>query len=81
MAQSKIPAKCCECGLIGPKRRLAARLGWVRKNGRDPKWLCPKDGEVWRKAEQARAAEINRDQEASRAKLGTALLAAPGLVL
>ena len=60
MAQSKQPAKCSECGLVGPARKKAAKAGWVRKRGRSPDWLCPEDGEVWRREENLRLQDEDR---------------------
>lgn len=47
MSQAKLPAKCSECGLVGPPRKKAAKEGWVRRSyGGSSKsdWLCPDHG-------------------------------------
>lgn len=69
MAQSKQPAKCSECGLVGPARKKATKAGWVRKRGRSPDWLCPEDGEVWMRAENLRLQDEDRKFRDRRAKL------------
>lgn len=47
MGQSKLPAKCAECGLEGPPRKLAVKEGWVRVSyggSTRAEWLCPPHG-------------------------------------
>ena len=47
MSQSKLAAKCSECGLVGPSRKKAQAEGWVRRSyGGSSKsdWLCPEHG-------------------------------------
>lgn len=43
MGESKIPAKCDECGTKGPPRKQAAREGWrsSRHRNRRSIWVCP----------------------------------------
>ncbi len=60
MGQSRLPAKCSECGIVGPSRNKATKEGWVRKRGVDPDWLCPEDGEVWMREEKLRLQDEDR---------------------
>jgi hypothetical protein len=80
MGQSKLPAKCSECGLVGPSRKKATKGGWVRKSGRDPDWLCPEHGPEWQREEDARLEVKDRKLQASRAKLARIMPILPTLM-
>jgi hypothetical protein len=43
MGQSKQPAHCIVCGVMGPPRSKAAAHGWVRFDGMSNRssWACP----------------------------------------
>ena len=42
MGQSKQPAVCVKCGVVGPRRKAALKQGWWRQPGPEkPKWYCP----------------------------------------
>ena len=69
MGQSKLPAKCSECGFVGPSRTKAAKEGWVRKRGRSPDWLCPEHGPAWSREEDLKMQERDRDLEERRIRL------------
>jgi len=77
MGQAKHPARCSECGRIGPQRRKAADEGWVRRShggSHKTDWLCPEHGEAWQKAERERwARETARHPRMSRAAMALAL--------
>ncbi len=46
MSQSKQPAICKHCGLVGPRRPQAAKEGWLRLGtNTKPVWYCPTHGE------------------------------------
>lgn len=60
MSQSRVAASCVSCGVQGPSRRDAAKVGWVRKSGQldaSSGWLCPACAPAWLKEEQRRLAE------------------------
>lgn len=75
MSQSKQPAICNKCKIIGPSRKLALSTGWTRPIQRSqlPNWFCPECTKL-EVQERAREFATRKSERNDRSNLTRTLL-------